>query len=185
MGEVVEPTQVLVTVADVSQMWLSLELRMEDARLVQSGQRVQFRPDGSRSDVTGSISWISTGVDPKTRTVRVRADVDNRDGRLRAGTFGRGRVILREEPRAIAVPNEAVQWEGDCHVVFVRDKDFLKEDAPKLFRVRKVRLGAKDDKQTEIIAGLLPGEIVATTGSSVLRAQLLKSNLGEGCGCHH
>ena len=52
-----------------------------------------------------------------------------------------------------------------------------------MFHVRTVRLGAKDDKQTEIVAGLLPGEVVATRGSSLLRAELLKDNLGEGCAC--
>jgi cobalt-zinc-cadmium efflux system membrane fusion protein len=52
-----------------------------------------------------------------------------------------------------------------------------------VFYARSVRPGARDGKQTEIIAGLLPGEVVATTGSASLRSELLKSNLGEGCAC--
>ena len=52
-----------------------------------------------------------------------------------------------------------------------------------MFHVRTVRLGAKNEKFTEIIAGVLPGEVVATKGSDVLRAELLKNNLGEGCCC--
>jgi cobalt-zinc-cadmium efflux system membrane fusion protein len=68
-------------------------------------------------------------------------------------------------------------------VVFVRDKDFLKEGAPKFFHVRKVRLGVKNTDTTEIIVGLLPGEVIASKNSVVLEAQLLKSNLGAGCGC--
>ncbi|MGQ0633804.1 MAG: efflux RND transporter periplasmic adaptor subunit [Planctomycetaceae bacterium] len=185
VGEVVGPTQVLFTVADISRMWLELELRIEDAQDVRPGQTIRFLPDGMKREVKGTLSWISTAVKEKTRTVQARAELDNPEGRLRAGTFGRGRVILREEPKAIVVPNEAVQWEGDCHVVFVRDKDFLERDDRKLFHVRKVRLGARDEKHAEIIAGVLPGEIVATTGSAILRAQLLKSNLGAGCGhCH-
>lgn len=185
IGEVVDASQVLFMVADLSRLWLSLELRMEDARQVQFGQTVRFIPDGSTREVSGSVSWISTSVDKKTRTVEVRAELDNADGTLRTGTFGRGRIILREEPKAIVVPNESVQWDGDCHVVFVRDRNFLKKDTPKVFHVRKVRIGARDERNTEIIAGVLPGEIVSTTGSATLRAQLLKSNLGEGCGCHH
>ena len=57
------------------------------------------------------------------------------------------------------------------------------QDSPKVFHVRTVRLGAKNEKFTEIIAGVLPGEVVATKGSDVLRAELLKNNLGEGCCC--
>jgi cobalt-zinc-cadmium efflux system membrane fusion protein len=78
-----------------------------------------------------------------------------------------------------------VQWEGDCYVVFVRDKNYLQDDAPKLFHVRNVRLGAQDDRYTEILAGVAPGELVATAGSSILGAELLKGKLGEGCACHH
>ena len=70
-------------------------------------------------------------------------------------------------------------------MVFVRDKNFLNEGAPKVFHVRTVRPGVQNGPYTEIIAGLLPGEVIATQNSAVLRAELLKNNLGEGCGCGH
>ena len=57
---------------------------------------------------------------------------------------------------------------------------FFRQDAPKVFHVRKVRIGAKDAVHTEILAGILPGEVVASKGSGTLRAELLKNNLGEG-----
>jgi cobalt-zinc-cadmium efflux system membrane fusion protein len=161
-------------------MWLTLNPRLEDARRVTVGQVVRFREDGGGNEVTGSISWISTAVDEKTRTVKVRVDLANPDGRLRANTYGTGRVVLREEKDTLVVPNEAVHWEGDCHVVFVRDKNFLVSGAPKVFHVRKVRPGARDEQYTEILAGVLPGEVVAAKGSGVLRAELLRGNLGEG-----
>jgi cobalt-zinc-cadmium efflux system membrane fusion protein len=56
----------------------------------------------------------------------------------------------------------------------------LKEGAPKVFHTRTVRLGVRDDRQTEIIAGLMPGEVVAARGSAALRAELLRGSLGEG-----
>jgi cobalt-zinc-cadmium efflux system membrane fusion protein len=119
-------------------------------------------------------------VDEKARTVKARANLANTDGRLRAGTFGLGQVALREEKNAIVVPNEAIHWEGDCFVVFVRDKNFLEKDAPKVFHVRQVRVGTRDAQNTEVIAGVLPGELVATRGSGILRAELLKNDLGAG-----
>jgi cobalt-zinc-cadmium efflux system membrane fusion protein len=179
-GEVVDASKVLFVVADVRQLWLTLDLRLEDAKSLRLGQKVLFRPDGSKEEVDGSISWISTEADPKTRTVKARAILDNKAGQLRAHVFGTAKVILREEGQAIVVPNGAVHWEGDCFVVFVRDKSYLQPGAPKVFHTRTVRLGAKDPKQTEIIAGVLPGELVATRGSATLRAELLRGNLGEG-----
>jgi cobalt-zinc-cadmium efflux system membrane fusion protein len=179
-GEVVDTSEPLFLVADTRQMWLTLYLRQEDANRIALGQQVRFLVDGSLQEIQGSISWISPEVDEKTRTVKVRANLANSDGRLRANSFGQGQIILRKEDNALVVPNEAVHWEGDCYVVFVRDKNYLSPDTPKVFHVRQVRIGAIDRENTEIIAGVLPGELVATKGSGALRAELLKNNLGEG-----
>jgi cobalt-zinc-cadmium efflux system membrane fusion protein len=179
-GEVVDNSKVLFVIVDPKRLWLTIDLRIEDAKAVEIGQKVHFRPDGSNQDAVGSINWISTEVDHKTRTVKARALLDNEDGRLRANTFGIGNVVLRQENKAIVVPNDAVQSEGCCHVLFVRDRNFLKDGSPKIFHVREVRFGVKGEQNTEVVAGVLPGEIVATRGSGVLRAELLKHNLGEG-----
>ena len=88
--------------------------------------------------------------------------------------------MLREEPQAVTVPKEAVQWDGDCNVVFVRDKNFLKDGSPKVFHIRQVRPAAKNETHVELLAGVLPGEVVATKGSAALRGELLKNNLGAG-----
>lgn len=182
-GEVVEMTKVLFVVVDPRKVWANLDLRLEDMKAVTLGRPVRFLPDGARTEAVGTVQWVSGEADHKTRTVRVRAVLDNGDGRLRANTFGAGRVILRDEKDVVVVPSGAVHWEGCCHVVFVRNRDYLTDGAPKLFHVRTVRVGAKTDKQTEIIAGVLPGEVVAVKGSAALRAELLKNNLGEGCDC--
>jgi len=167
-------------IVDPSRMWLTVNVRQEDASHVDLAQTVLFKADGHPDEFHGQVSWISMSVDEKTRTVRIRADLENPDGRLRANTFGTGRIVLRQEKSAMVVPNEAVQSDGDCQIVFVRNKRFFEADAPKLFHVRKVRLGARNDKYTEILAGVLPGEVVATKGSAALKAQLLKNSLGEG-----
>jgi cobalt-zinc-cadmium efflux system membrane fusion protein len=179
-GEVVDDTKTLFVVADTRRMWLTLHVRQEDAGRLALGQPVRFRADGGSGEAEGKLTWISTAVDRKTRTVKVRAELDNPRGQLRDATFGSGRIILREEKEAVVVPSEAVQWEGDCHVVFVRDKDYLDRGAFKVFHTRTVRPGARDGGNTEIIAGVLPGELVVTRGSGVLRSELLKNNLGEG-----
>jgi cobalt-zinc-cadmium efflux system membrane fusion protein len=184
-GETVDPGAMLFCVTDLRKMWLMLDVRQEDSRYLSLQQRVLFRPTDSPeiAQIEGSIAWISTAADDKTRTVKVRVDLPNAEGRLRANVFGTGRIVLREEPRATVVPTEAIHSDGDCNIIFVRDKDYLHEGAPKFFHVREVRLGTRKDDVTEIIAGLLPGEVIAAKNSVVLEAQLLKSNLGEGCAC--
>jgi cobalt-zinc-cadmium efflux system membrane fusion protein len=183
-GEVVGTTTVLFTLANPRRMLLILNLRQEDARYVAAGLPVVFRTDDGPQEVAGRVSWVSPAIDEKTRTLQVRVMLDNPDGKLRDKAFGSGRIVLRQEPNAIVVPEEAVQSTSDASFVFVRDRNYLKEGAPKVFSVRQVRIGAKADGYVELLAGVLPGEVIATKGSTVLLAQLLRSNLGAGCGCH-
>ena len=185
VGEVIDRGNPLCRVSDTRTVWLDLRVAAEEARLAQLGQVVRYQPDGSSIVYQGTIVWISSDVDAKTRTVRVRAELANQDGELRNESFGAGAIVLREDSGAIAVPSDAVQWDGENTLVFVRDRRFFEEGRPKFFIARSVRTGVSEDGFTEILVGVLPGEVVATSGSEVLRAQLLKSNLGAGCTCGH
>jgi cobalt-zinc-cadmium efflux system membrane fusion protein len=173
-GEMVDSSRPLFTVADTRRLWLMIDVPQTQMGLLALGQPVRFRPQGRDDAASGRVSWISTAVDERTRTVRLRAELDNADGRLLSGMFGRAEITVRSSPEAIAVSSEAIQWEGCCHVVFVRVGEAI-------FAPRKVRLGATDRLHREVLAGLSPGEVVVTAGSHVLKSELLKSNLGAGC----
>jgi len=174
-GAVVDRNQALFEVAEPRKISIVAELTPSDAQQVSVGQGFLFAPDDARAArVRGVVAWIAPSVDPHTRTVPVRADVAIDAENLRAGSFGRARIVVRQSEKAIAVPNAALQWEGCCHIVFVR----LADD---IFQTRKVQLGARDPAYSEVIGGLLAGEVVVTTGSHVLKSEILKSNLGAGC----
>lgn len=174
-GEAVDTNRVLFEIADPSRMWITMDVPLSLASRVALGARIVYRPAHARDEqLGGSVEWIGTAIDDVARTLKVRATVSNAVGTLRANTFGKAQIVIRPTAKAIAVPNAAVQWEGCCHVVFVRLADTV-------FQTRKVRIGVRDAAYTEVLAGLLPGEVVATTGSHVLTAEILKSNLGAGC----
>lgn len=185
VGEVVDRGTQMFRISDTRTVWLDLRVPAEEASLAKIGQEVRYLPDGQKTEHRGKVIWISSDVDRQTRTVRVRAELENEDGGLRNESFGLGEIILRDEPDAIVVPESSVQWDGENTLVFVRDKRFFEKDRPKFFVARSVRVGVNQDGFTEIIAGVLPGEVVASSGSDVLRAQLLKNNLGAGCTCGH
>jgi cobalt-zinc-cadmium efflux system membrane fusion protein len=180
-GDVVDPAKVLFEVVDNRVVWLNVGVRNEDVPRLQLGRtRIVFEPDGQSRPIEGVVAWISSEADHKTRTVRVRVNLDNQDARLRANTFGHGHVVLREEELAVLVPNEALHAEGGNYYMFVRDRRFRDDGFPKVFHTRTVRVGARDDRHVEIIAGVLPGELVATHGSTILMAELLRGKIGEG-----
>ena len=183
-GEAVDSNTVLCVIANTRVMWLTLHVALENADRIHTGQRVRFQHESHGEWDEGVVSFVGLAVDESTRTVPVKVELPNDDGRHVARTFGKANVLLREEQNAVVVPSSAIHWEGDCHVVFVRDKHFEHEGAPKVFHVRKVRPGVQDlalgTQVTEVIAGLLPGETVATTNSGIFRSELLKNNLGAG-----
>jgi cobalt-zinc-cadmium efflux system membrane fusion protein len=116
--------------------------------------------------------------------MQVRVMLTGESKNLRDKAFGTGRIVVRREEQAIVVPLGAVQATSDGNLIFVRDRGYFDPNGFKVFHVRQVRLGAKSDTHVELLAGALPGEVVATKGSNVLLAQLLRSSLGAGCGCH-
>lgn len=176
-GEVIEAGRPLFVVADPSRLWMVANVALEDAARVSIGQSMSFRTDTSPDEaVSGKVTWIGPVVSEKTRTLRVRGEVETQGKRTPAGLFGTARITIREQPKATVVPNEAVHWEGCCHVVFVR----LTDD---IFQTRKVKLGSRFKEFTEVLFGLSPGEAVASHGSHVLKSEILKSNLGAGCTC--
>lgn len=179
-GEVIDTRNTLGVVADRQKMLISMNVPAEQSKYVRAGLPVRFVSDLGQSPVNGTVTWISSSVDDVTRQLEVRATMAMVPDDLRVNTFGTGFIILRKEPNAMVVPRGAVQWEGSCNVVFVRDKNFRKPGEPKVIHVRKVRPGASDDEFVEIIVGVLPGEVVVSRGTGILRGQLLANKLGAG-----
>lgn len=174
-GEAVDAPDVLFVVADNSTMWLLADVYTRDLLLLREGVPVLFTVDGLPGvSFEGRVNWISSQVDERTRTVRVRADLPNEDGLLRANMFGRARLVVGSDSDALSVPSAAVQTDGCCQLVFVREDEAV-------FAPRKVTLGAAANGYVEVLKGLEEGEFVATTGSFLMKTEILKGNIGAGC----
>jgi len=190
VGEVIDPTEPIFEVADVSTMWVVLNISKEDAGRVALGQRVRFRPDGSTDEYESRIAWISTEVNEETRTLEVRAEISNAPGAtavaspgdrskpagLRANTFGNGRIEVDRRGRAIVVPRSSVQWDGSRWVVFVPTGDST-------FAARPVSPGFQQGDSIEIVGDFATGGIpthVVGTGSHVLKSQVLLDRMEAG-----
>ncbi len=175
LGESASPLQPIISVADTSQMWVFVDVDQEKIRLVEKGQPVLLTVNSWAGETMGGrVTWISSEVDPQTRTVKVRAEFANPAGMLRAKSFCTARIVSRDESLAVLVPKDAVQWEGCCNVAFVRN-------SPTEFAPRKLRLGYDTGDYYEVLSGMSGGEAVVTQGSFLLKTELRKGSIGAGC----
>jgi len=175
IGEFVDASDVLFVVADNSIMWLMADLYERDLVHLRPGLPVFFTVDGMPgAGFEGELTWISSQVDDRTRTVRVRADLPNRDGLLRANMFGIARIVLHDNEEVVTVPVDAVQTDGCCQLVFVKESDTV-------FQPRKIMLGTSENGVVEVLKGLDEGEVVASAGSFLMKTEILKANIGAGC----
>jgi cobalt-zinc-cadmium efflux system membrane fusion protein len=173
IGEAVEPTTQLFGLADTTRMWVWIDVYEDDIATVASSQPVTFTISGSKAPVfTGQVTWVGTEVNAITRTARVRAELANSDGRLRANQFGQARIQVEPEHDALVVPREAVQEDGAVRMVFVP----LSETD---FRPQRIEVAPTDrDDTLEVVRGLQAGQRVVTTRAFMLKAELFKGRLG-------
>ncbi len=174
-GELVSSARPVFEIAAVDKMWVLLNVYEPDLSKVMLGQKVMITISGLEANAyAGTVSWISTAIDPVTRSLQVRADVDNTDGRIKSGMFAQARILLEKNSPAIGVPVESVQWDGCCNVVFVKINDLV-------YAPRKVKIGFRTGDYYALASGVSPGEQVVTQGSFILKTEILKDSIGAGC----
>ncbi len=175
VGELLEDGQTLAILTNPTSLWIEAHLTEGQMKKVDMGQNLFFASDdGAQNRIKGTIIWISPYLDPHTRTGIVRARVVEHDQSLRAGEFGRVTISGTHDTESILVPKDAVQWEGCCNVVFVRESAMR-------FRPRKVHLADGPGSYYQVTRGLFPGEEVVVDGSFLLKTELKKTSIGAGC----
>jgi membrane fusion protein (multidrug efflux system) len=161
-GEYVRPGQVLFELVALDPIEVEFTVTERDSARVHIGQRVRVTvapyPD---EGFEGEVSVISPIVDPKTRTLRVKARIANADGRLRPGLFARTDLGIAERPGALLVPEQAVLQRADGEVVFVATSDDVA-------RRVVVKTGLHRDGKVEIVEGLDPDDEVIVRGHAAL-----------------
>jgi cobalt-zinc-cadmium efflux system membrane fusion protein len=152
-------TNPVYTISDLSTVYLIANVREVDAPLMHVGDPVEVRVLAYPDRVfKAKISWIAASIDPNTRRLSVRADVENPDGALKPGMFASFSIITGSASTAPAVPQSAIVFEGDAAHVWVAGDDGT-------IAVRSIRIGRSADRMVEVLDGLSQGEKVVTSGA--------------------
>jgi membrane fusion protein, copper/silver efflux system len=164
-GSYVEIGTRLYTVADLTKVWVSLDAHESDLAWLAEGQTVGFTVAALPGrDFEGTVIFMDPMLDPDTRTVKVRLDVDNADGSLRPGLFVNAVVdaeTLGTDGDPLVIPATAPLITGERAVVYVRLPDHEKPT----FEGREITLGPRAGDHYVVSDGLEKGEIVVTRGN--------------------
>ncbi len=176
-GSLFEALQPLVTVADLSSVWVFLQVYEKDLALLHQGVSVTIRTEAYPQDAfEGRLDFLGSVVDKATRTARVRATVGNRAEKLRPGMFVKAQVHVPKpeaEARAtVAVPQAALQTLEGRTTVFVQTE-------PGVFVRHFVETGHTFEGFTEVLSGVKPGDLIVSEGSFVLKSEFAKASLVE------
>jgi cobalt-zinc-cadmium efflux system membrane fusion protein len=164
-GEAVTRAEPAYIVADLSDVWVNINVYQMVLPAIHTGQSVLISTTDGALEATGAISYIAPVVDQATRTATARVVLPNPDGRWRPGLFVIATVGL-PTAAAVVVPRRALHNLDGERVIFVAEGEH--------FVARHVTVGAVGRQRIEITSGLVAGEHFADTGSFLVKAELTK-----------
>jgi RND family efflux transporter MFP subunit len=163
-GQRVMPADSLFDVADLSRVWVMVDVYESDLALVRTGMpadiAVPYLPSRTWH---GPVTYVAPTVEEKTRTVKLRVEVDNRDGTLKPEMYAD--VVLKSPlGRNLVVPEAAIVRSGERTIVFV-------EEAGGRLAPRAVKVGSKVEEGTQVLEGLSEGESVVLSANFLLDSE--------------
>jgi cobalt-zinc-cadmium efflux system membrane fusion protein len=157
-GQVVQPADAVFTVADLSRLWVQAEVPEKQSDLVKVGDAVKVAiPALGNRTIDGRLVFVSSTVNPETRTVTARTEVANTDRSIRPAMLAVMMIQDRPTSRPV-VPAGAVVRENNRDYVFVRKAD-------NTYRLVLVSLGAESDGLRPVLEGLKDGEVIVSGGA--------------------
>ena len=150
----------VVTIVRMHPLRLRVAVPEREAQSVRVNQTVRVTVEGDTTAYTGRVARISPAIDEASRTLMVEAEVPNRDGVLRPGSFANASIVSAQADRAVIVPTAAlVTFAGVDKVLSVKDGKVVE---------KRVTVGRRDAERNEIIAGLAAGDpVIARPGNLV------------------
>jgi RND family efflux transporter MFP subunit len=160
----VAPGQTLYRLANLDEVWVEADAYELDLARVRVGTAARVTLDAyPGTALTARVVFISPGLDPESRTAKVRLEMPNRDGRLRPGMYATVELATAQ-PAALVVPVDAVIDSGREQIVFIADGSGT-------FTPRRVTIGARGPDVVEILSGLEEGQRVASSATFFLDSE--------------
>ncbi len=172
IGSFVQVGAELFDFANLSTLWVLADIYEKDLPNIRTGMKALVEVSAYPGAFQGMITTIYNVVDEKTRTVKARIEVRNKDSKLKPEMFCRVSVQTDLGKEKIIIPTGALFGDTEKHFVFVAVTDTT-------FEKRDVRTGVETREFAEILDGLLVGEKIVVKGGFFLKSELAKETFGE------
>lgn len=166
-GEFVSGSEAIFIIANLSSVWVDLNIFRQDATRVKADQPVMIDGGEGLPKAIGKIAYVSPFGAENTQTLLARVVLDNVSGDWRPGLFVTGEVLFEEIEVPLAVKPGALQSFRDWTVVFINDSN--------RYEPVRVETGRRDADWVEIISGMKAGQRYVAEGSFIIKADILKS----------
>jgi len=175
LGEYVKVGQPLVEMVSLDPIEVVFRVSEIDSSRVRVGQQVAVHLAPHPDEVfAATVTVVSPTIDPRSRTLRVKAALDNASGRLRPGLFARADLGLRTREDVPVIPSTAVLQRTDGSVVFTVDDELRTHR-------RVIEIAGFQEGVIEVASGLVAGERVITRGhTELVDGQLVRMSRGDG-----
>jgi cobalt-zinc-cadmium efflux system membrane fusion protein len=174
LGGMVEEATEILTIMDPSRLWVEADIYEKDIARLALGQAVVVTvPAHQGEEFRGQITYVGDILDPDTRTITVRTEVNNPAGKLKPGMFADLNIELSENGTALVVPSSAILDDDGEALVFVSLEG-------NQFEPRHVTVGIRENGWVEVTAGLEAGDEVVTNGNFQLKSKLYEAILEAG-----
>jgi Cu(I)/Ag(I) efflux system membrane fusion protein len=164
-GEQVSPGMPLMKLADLSKVWIVVEVPEAQAAAIAAGASAEASLRGVPGRAfKGTVEYVYPILDSQSRTLRARLSFDNADGSLKPGMYADVSIAGGSGTAVTLVPTEAVIRTGTRSVILI-------SEAPGRYRPVEVHIGSERGEQTEIIDGLQPGQEVVVSGQFLIDSE--------------
>jgi Cu(I)/Ag(I) efflux system membrane fusion protein len=164
-GMYIQPNTTIMSLADLSSVWLQAEVFESQAEWVAVGQAAEARLDYlPGAEFSGQVDYVYPVLDPKTRTLRVRLRFDNPDERLKPNMYARVSIYGKLKSNALTIPREAlIRAPGRDRVVIALGEG--------RFHVHEVMTGLESGEYVEILAGITEGDDIVTSAQFLIDSE--------------
>ncbi|OQY07181.1 MAG: hypothetical protein B6I25_02375 [Planctomycetales bacterium 4572_13] len=177
LGELVGTESVVYIIADLSSVWVDLQVYPKDLKHIRKGQKVIVSADSEIPDTGGVISYVGPVVGAESRTALARIVLANQSGVIRPGLFISAQVAVSKTQATVVVPKDSIQSIEGEKCVFTKDRHG--------FEPVFVEIGLANTSHVEIISGLIAGQEYVVKGAFTLKSKIITSTLGGHAGHGH